>query len=558
MVDHRRFTTLALVFLALFTQVAFAQRVTRGPYLQVGTDHSIIVRWQTDKVTDSRVSYGTLKSSLSLTANDSEQTKEHIVRVGGLSPDTRYFYSVGSSSTVLAGGDDAHFFLTSPTPGTSKPTRIWILGDSGTADNKARAVRDAYYQFTGNRHTDLWLMLGDNAYSKGSVSEYQKAVFEDMYEAMLIKSSLWPTLGNHDDGTSSSPGPYPYYDIFTLPKSGEAGGMPSGTEAYYAFDYGNIHFICLNSSTRNLRGETSAMWTWLDEDLASNDKDWTIAFWHHPPYTKGSHDSDKESELLDMRERAVPRLEASGVDLVLGGHSHSYERSFLLDSHYGKSGSLSDSHILDGGDGRDGGDGAYEKQTLGPAAHEGAVYLVNGSSGKTSGGSLDHPVMVTSMNELGSLVLDIDDNRLDATFLDDRGDVRDTFTVIKGSTTPRDPATQLVLVSGDGQSGPVGSTLPQPFVVEVRDQNNRPVGSVAVTFRITRGDATLSSSTSVTGANGRASTVLTFGSETGEHTVTASVSGLAGSPVTFHSDALQENDPPPAPPVNVRIQVAGE
>ena len=62
-----------------------------------------------------------------------------------------------------------------------------------------------------------------------------------------------------------------------------------------------------------------------------------IAFCHHPPYTKGSHDSDADIELMEMRQNALPILEDAGVDLVLSGHSHSYERSFLIDGHYGTS-----------------------------------------------------------------------------------------------------------------------------------------------------------------------------------------------------------------------------
>lgn len=66
------------------------------------------------------------------------------------------------------------------------------------------------------------------------------------------------------------------------------------------------------------------MFTCLSRDVAASNKEWKIAFWHHPPYTKGSHDSDFETELVEMRERALPILEAAGVDMVLGGHSHSY------------------------------------------------------------------------------------------------------------------------------------------------------------------------------------------------------------------------------------------
>ena len=266
---------------------------------------------------------------------------------------------MGISSTTLA-GDASYTFVTSPTPGTAKPTRIWVLGDSGTANSNARAVRDAYKAYMGTRRPELWLMLGDNAYPDGTDTEYQDAVF-DMYPETLRQAALWSTLGNHDGHTADSATQSgPYYDIFTFPTNGEAGGLASGTEAYYSFDYGNIHFVCLNSYDSD-RSTSGPMLTWMKNDLAATDKEWIIAFWHYPPYSKGSHDSDASSSLTKMRENALPILEDYGVDVVLGGHSHAYERSHLLDSHYGKSGTLSSSMILDSGGGREDGNGAYSK-----------------------------------------------------------------------------------------------------------------------------------------------------------------------------------------------------
>jgi hypothetical protein len=323
--------------------------------------------------------------------------------------------------------------------GTAKPTRIWVLGDSGTANANAVAVRDAYLNFAGTTHTNLWLMLGDNAYENGTDAEYQAAVF-NMYPQMLRKSVLWPTLGNHDTAQSTNPpAGLPYYSIFTLPTGGEAGGLSSGTEDYYSFDYGNIHFICLDSMTSD-RSPGGPMMTWLQNDIASTAQQWVIAFWHHPPYSKGSHDSDAEAQLIEMRQNALPILEAGGVDLVLTGHSHSYERSFLIDGHYGLSSTFTNSMKKNGGDGRVDGSGAYAKATLGLAPHEGAVYAVAGSSGQTSGGLLNHPAMFISINSLGSMVLDINGDRLDAKFLNSGGAAADYFTITKGVTPPTPPA----------------------------------------------------------------------------------------------------------------------
>lgn len=414
---------------------AFAQTLNRGPYLQQGTDRSVVIRWRTDAAAVGRVRYGASPGILDSFVDAPAAATDHEVRLDGLSAGTTYYYAVGTTAgAVLAGGDPQHFFVTSPPPGAVKPTRMWVLGDAGTKGSSQRAVRDAYTAFTGTRHTDLWLMLGDNAYSSGTDAEYQLAVFA-MYPEMLRKSVLWPALGNHDAVSADSASQSGvYYDLFTLPRNGEAGGAASGTEAYYSFDYGNVHFICLDSQESS-RSPAGPMATWLRADLASTEADWIVAFWHHPPYSKGSHNSDRESNLVEMRTNFLPILEEGGVDLVLSGHSHSYERSFLLDGHYGTSETLSPAMIKDGGSGREDGTGAYRK-SAGTAPREGAVYVVAGSSGQAGGGSLNHPAMFVSLDHLGSLVIDVDGYRMDVRFLRETGAVDDSFTLLKGASAP--------------------------------------------------------------------------------------------------------------------------
>ena len=437
-----------------------ASALLRGPYLQRGTPSSIVVRWRTDTATDGVVRYGLDPATLTSTASEGSITTEHAVALSGLSASTRYYYSVGSATETLAGGSADYFFVTSPAPGTTKPFRAWVLGDSGTANGNAAAVRDAYAAFTGSRATDLWLMLGDNAYPDGTDADYQGAVFA-MYPSMLRGSVLWPAFGNHDGHSADSDLEIgPYYEIFTLPRAAEAGGAPSGTEAYYSFDYGNVHYVCLDSYESD-RSTAGPMLTWLDQDLSSTAQDWIVAFWHHPPYTKGSHNSDVEGELIDMRENANPIIEAHGVDLVLTGHSHSYERSFLIDGHYGDSSTFTPAtHVVDGGSGH-----PYQKPALGTDPHEGAVYAVAGSSGQISGGSLNHPAMVVSLNVLGSMVLDFNGNRLDAIFLDAAGTVRDSFTIVKQPS---------LLPSTDFEGAP--RTGPAPLAVTFADKTlNGPI-----------------------------------------------------------------------------------
>ncbi len=414
---------------------AVVPTLVRGPYLQQETESGITVRWHTDIASPSRLLYGTSPTNLIWSEESSTPTTAHVITLSGLTSDTKYYYAVGDDTVLLVGEDADHYFVTAPLRGTAKPTRVWVVGDSGTGNAHAMAVRDAYLNGGGLNATDLWLMLGDNAYPSGTDAEYQTALF-DIYPTILRNTPLWPTLGNHDAvSASSSTESGPYYDIFTLPRAGESGGFASGTEAYYSFDYANIHFVVLDSSDSD-RSLGSPMLIWLAADLASTAQDWVIALWHHPPYSKGSHDSDNPQDsggrMRDMRENVLPLLDAYGVDLVLTGHSHSYERSYLLDGHYDVSAMLVPSMILDDGDGSMSGDGPYWKPDMGPAPHRGAVHTVAGCSGLTSGGSLDHPAMHVSLNTLGSVVLDIDGQRLDASFLDSTGVVQDEFTIVKG------------------------------------------------------------------------------------------------------------------------------
>ena len=257
-----------------------AQSIIRGPYLQTLTQTDVWVRWRTDLSTNGVVHYGTSWTNLSMTASDESIDTDHIVAVTGLMASTTYYYDVGTDVQVLAGGDAAHVFQTSPPMGTRGAVNVWIIGDSGTKDANAEAARDAYLAFRGTNSTDVWLMLGDNAYNSGTDFEHQAAVF-DMYPSLLRQNSPWPTFGNHESysGANSLAQSGAYYDIFSLPKNGEAGGVPTGTEAYYSFDYANVHFICLNSMGIP-RTNGSAMLTWLEDDLMSTTQDWQIAFFH--------------------------------------------------------------------------------------------------------------------------------------------------------------------------------------------------------------------------------------------------------------------------------------
>lgn len=432
--------------------VAGAGSLTRGPYLQKAAPTQITIRWRNTLYDLGRVRYGANPATLDQTVDEPALPTgqfDHLVTLTGLTPNATYYYSVGAGGDTLApapADNAADFtFTTAPIAGTVIDTRIWVLGDAGTAGNgdpaRQQSVRDAFYTWTAARTPNVVLQLGDNAYNSGLDTEFQKAMFE-MYPTMLRKTVFWSCLGNHETNQSTAfVDTYPYFDIYTLPTTGESGGVASGTEHYYSFDYGNIHFISLDSMTANRavdnpatpQNEDGPMAAWLRNDLQSTTATWIIAFFHHPPYTKGSHNSDTESEHIQMRQNFLPILEGGGVDLVLGGHSHIYERSYLLDGHYGLSTTFTPAMKLNAGDGRPAGNGAYLKPLADAGGHKGAVYNVAGSAGQVSGTQPDfpHPAHFISLTNLGSLVLDINGNRLDATFVRENGTTPDTYTIQK-------------------------------------------------------------------------------------------------------------------------------
>ncbi len=411
------------IILFLFYIATNAQNIDRGPYLQMTTTSSIYIHWRTDSPTDTKVWYGDAPDNLLETLSSSTEVEDHEILIPGLTSNTVYYYAVGNSDGQMAGGDDNHYFKTAPSG--SEPIKIWVLGDAGKKSADQAAVRDAYYDFIGDEPIDFMLLLGDNAYSDGTQQDYQVAWFESTYgyPDRLINSTMWSTFGNHDGNSADSNNETgPYYDIYNFPKNAQAGGVSSGTEAYYSFDYGNMHIICLNSHDIDDSSD-SPMIQWLAADVEANNKDWLIAMFHHPAYQGGTS---------SMETNALPILEEGGADLVLVGHHHWYERSFLIHGHYGNPASFDpETMALDEGDGRVGGDGAYTKTIGGP----GTIYMTSGSAGSGGSGNSEHPIMSYNGGK-GSVDIEVNGLQMDLKFIKHNGIVTDSFTISKQDGPP--------------------------------------------------------------------------------------------------------------------------
>ncbi len=433
--------------------------ITRGPYLQLAAPDRITIVWRTDgplkeaavrfhpeagDPAAALVSSGdairirTGKSPSSPLKDASKDTVQYEATLSGLAPDTLYSYAIHDGETRLAVPEDLTLtFRTAPKPGTAKSTRLWVVGDSGTGALHQALVHEAMRRHTAStgKPMDLYLHVGDMAYSRGTDEQFQKNFFLP-YETTLSHLVCWAAMGNHEGASSNgNKGVGPYFDAYVCPTNGEAGGLASGSESYYSFDHGNIHCIALNSYDLD-RTPEGAMARWLEADLTQTREKgqarWLIAFWHHPPYSKGTHNSDTEKPLVEMREHIMPILERHGVDLVLAGHSHIYERSMLIHGAYATP-SNADGVILDDGTGdpRDGGQPYQKSAGLVPA--NGTVSITTGHGGALGRKNIGiHPLMRSIVMDHGSTVIEIEGDTLTAYMLDLRGAERDRFAIVKG------------------------------------------------------------------------------------------------------------------------------
>jgi len=440
--------------LELLANLAPALSLSRGPYLQSGSQTALTFRWRTNIASDSRVEVGTSFGSYTVVTDDAVSTTEHTVRVTGLSADTKYWYRIGSTSQSLQGATD-NFFTTLPSSTPGRKLRFIAFGDCGrgntTYQDQSLTQYTSYLTANGIDAPDAWLLLGDNAYNAGTDAEYTTNFFGIYGGSILKNHKLYPVPGNHDYANSTTNQDVhsncPYYSIFNLPSAGEAGGVASNKEEYYSYDVGNVHFLALDAygeeSNKRIYDTTGAQALWIKSDLAANafTGKWIVAYWHHPPYTMGSHNSDSETELISMRENFIRILERYGVDMIINGHSHDYERSLLMKGYYKVNAAdpqvnevnFNSSYNVSSSLATYSSNLTCPYMTSSTASNKGTVYVVAGSTGASGSTQTGYPhnALPQSINDGGVFYFEVDGNRLDAKFIERTGTIWDQFTIMR-------------------------------------------------------------------------------------------------------------------------------
>jgi 1,4-alpha-glucan branching enzyme len=211
---------------------------------------------------------------------------------------TQSVYSQTPNGAKVAARANSSARLTLPNKTGS--LRFAVIGDTGTGTTKQHELADVMVKYHQAFPFEFVLLLGDNMYGGESAKDFESK-FSGVYDELLAdKVKFYAALGNHDLALQTN------YEQFNM----------NGKE-YYRFKKGNVAFYALNSNYMDKKQVQ-----WLEDELAKDTSEWKVAFMHHPPYSSGGkHGSDKQ-----LREIVEPIFVKYGVNVVLTGHDHFYER----------------------------------------------------------------------------------------------------------------------------------------------------------------------------------------------------------------------------------------
>jgi 3',5'-cyclic AMP phosphodiesterase CpdA len=302
--------------------------VTRYPYVQNLRNDRASILWATFEagfgqlrytVDGVNFRYVNAKSQLFRRAETGLLTDyyQYQADLTGLSPSTDYFYIPSVNGIDVGAAGDTRFRTAGP-----GPFKFVVLGDSGWGDPLSEA-QGFIAQRIFLEKPALVVHTGDLVYPSGSYDYYQKKYF-NYYAGTMCSVPFFPCPGNHDYDV---PNAAPYLNLHALPSD----GVPAGDRGrYYSFDWGNAHFVSIDAhlSLDRAINANGPMLRWLESDLRTTRQFWRIVYFHYPPYATGVNVNDPQSLLV--RQYMVPIFENYGVQVVLSGHEHSYQRSMPI------------------------------------------------------------------------------------------------------------------------------------------------------------------------------------------------------------------------------------
>ena len=235
----------------------------------------------------------------------------HIAKIEGLQQNTVYKYHINRGKKKFSGT-----FKTAVVKDTV--LNFMIYGDTRTLPWRHRRVAKQI----SKDNPDFVICTGDLVADGDKFKQWKKQFFNPA-SSYLNNSVIWPVRGNHErDG-------YYFYELFNTNNDRE----------YYSFDYANLHVVVIDQFSSSDSYEQ--LYKWLEEDLAKNSSLWTIISYHKPSFNVGGHASHWGRDIF------LPLFEKYGVDVIVTGHSHLYERFLPIST----TGAKPIIHIVSGGGG---------------------------------------------------------------------------------------------------------------------------------------------------------------------------------------------------------------
>lgn len=383
--------------------------ILAGPYIQSTSRRDVLISWVTNSTApytnaNSEVRVGTSSNNLNMVFKKTSSVSSnsilfgnylHNVRVTGLLPDTKYFYTVGNIGTQQTVSNDQYFW-TAPVIGENTSEKIfWSQADAGVL-NSIETGLNTYLSNNSITKVNGMIAIGDNAYNDGKYGEYIDYFFDsDSYQAQLRKYNLIACMGNHDyydAGQTTNYTLHPAFNFLKPPILTETGGIASFNGKYYSWDYGDIHFISLDGynivNGVPSTSSNSSQYKWLVNHLkyVKKEKDagrkkWVIVFSHFPPFSDAGHDTFQDNnpaneEGIEYRQVYIPLLHQYDVDLCLYGHDHNYYRTNVIHDFNGADGFSATANVWSPNQGKLGRDSdPYIKTT----SFSGTVHVVQGN-----------------------------------------------------------------------------------------------------------------------------------------------------------------------------------
>lgn len=219
---------------------------------------------------------------------------------------TLYHRQLWSYTTHLKGGPDQTWEIPAEPAGSDLMLHLAVAGDVGDSGAPQGRVADAMAEVAGDGSYDVLLLLGDNVYPHGDPSQLERRVFDPFAPVLDAGAELLAILGNHD--VMRGHGDDQLDEL----------GMPG---RWWAWERDDVLVVGLDST----RADDPEQRAWLERTLSETSARWRIVAVHHPPYSAGYQGSS-----LAVREAFTPLFVRHGVQLVLSGHDHDYQRSVPL------------------------------------------------------------------------------------------------------------------------------------------------------------------------------------------------------------------------------------